>query len=300
MKHIKSYILLTLMAVSFVGCKMDDLKDDVNDLKDRVTLMEEQIKILNDNVEVFAYVLDSQQKTISSVTESDGQYIITLSDGSTMTLTVGKPGSVVQPTISVDENGYWVVNGLSTGVKAVGENGKDGDGYPEFRVQNGKWQVRFGDGEWTDVTGGDLGTKDSLGDQFFESASLNEDGTVFTILGTDGTEYALPVAAALTCEIKDATATFAYDEVKDFEVKISGGEPLAPVYPAGWRAELVKKETPEADGYNYTLTVYAPAPAGSRSSVTADNTSEIIVRVNQGTLWAVDKLQVEINTAPAP
>lgn len=297
MKYIKSYILLTLMAVSFVGCKMDDLKDDVNDLKDRVTLMEEQIKILNDNVEVFAYVLDSQQKTISSVTESDGQYIITLSDGSTMTLTVGKPGSVVQPTISVDENGYWVVNGLSTGVKAVGENGKDGDGYPEFRVQNGKWQVRFGDGEWTDVNGGDLGTGASLGDQFFESASLSEDGTVFTILRTDGTEYALPVAAALTCEIEDAPATFAYNDVKDFGVKISGGEPLAPVYPAGWRAELVKKETPDAGGYNYTLTVYAPA--GSRS-VIADNTSEIIVRVNQGTLWAVDKLLVEINTAPAP
>lgn len=298
MKHIKSYILLTWMAVSLVGCKVDDLKDDVNDLKNRVTLMEEQVKILNDNVEVMAYVLDTQQKTISKVEPSadKSQFTITLSDGGTMTLTVGKPGSVVQPTISVDENGYWVVNGLSTGVKAVGEKGKDGDGYPEFRVENGKWKVRFGSGEWSDVPGGDLGTGASLGDQFFESASLSEDGTVFTILRTDGTEYALPVAAALTCEIKDAPATFAYDEVKDFGVKISGGEPLAPVYPAGWRAELVKKETPDADGYNYTLTVYAPA--GSRSA-TADNTSEIIVRVNQGTLWAVDKLQVSITT-PAP
>lgn len=297
MKHIKSYILLTWMAVSLVGCKVDDLKDDVNDLKNRVTLMEEQVKILNDNVEVMAYVLDTQQKTISKVEPSadKSQFTITLSDGYTMTLTVGKAGEVVPPTISVDENGYWVVNGLSTGVKAVGENGKDGDGYPEFRVQNGKWQVRFGEGEWTDVTGGDLGTGASLGDQFFESASLSEDGTVFTILRTDGTEYALPVAAALTCEIKDATATFAYDDVKDFDVKISGGEPLAPVYPADWRAELVKKETPDADGYNYTLTVYAPA--GSRSA-TADNTSEIIVRVNQGTLWAVDKLQVSITPAP--
>lgn len=296
MKYIKSYIFLTLMVVSLVGCKVDDLKDDVNDLKDRVTLIEEQVKILNDNVEVMAYVLDTQQKTISKVEPSadKSQFTITLSDGYTMTLTVGKAGEVVPPTISVDENGYWVVNGLSTGVKAVGENGKDGDGYPEFQVENGKWQVRFGDGEWSEVPGGDLGTGESLGDQFFESASLSEDGTVFTILRTDGTEYALPVAAALTCEIEDAPATFAYNAVRDFGVKISGGEPLAPVYPAGWRAELVKKETPDADGYNYTLTVYAPA--GSRSA-TADNTSEIIVRVNQGTLWAVDKLQVSITPA---
>lgn len=294
MKYIKSYILLTWMLVSLVGCKMDDLKDDVNDLKDRVTLMEEQVKILNDNVEVFAYVLDSQQKTISSVTESNGQYIITLSDGSTMTLTVGKPGSVVQPTISVNADGYWVVNGLSTGVKAIGEDGVTSD-YPEFQVKNGEWLVRFGDSDWSNVPGGDLGTGTSLGDQFFESASLSDDGTVFTIKGVDGQEYSLPVVANLECEIErnNAIVEFEYDSVQEFDVKILGGEPLAPIYPAGWRAELVQKETPDAEEYNYTLTVYAPT--GSRAA-TADNTSEIVVRVNKGTLWAVDKLQVTITT----
>lgn len=292
MKHIKSYILLTWMAVSLVGCKVDDLKDDVNDLKDRVTLIEEQVKILNDNVEVMAYVLDTQQKTIRSVTENNGQYVITLSDGYAMTLNVGKAGSIVQPAISV-ENGCWVVNGLSTGVKAVGENGKDGDGYPEFRVQKGKWQVRFGDGEWTDVTGGDLGTGASLGDQFFESASLSDDGTVFTIVGTEGQVYTFPVVASLVCEINgnETVVEFDYDSVQEFDVKISGGEPLAPIYPAGWRAELTKKEADNADEYNYTLTVYAML---SSRAATADNTSDIVVRVNNGTLWAVDKLQVKM------
>lgn len=292
MKHIKSYILLTWMAVSLVGCKMDDLKDDVNDLKNRVALIEEQVRILNDNVEVMAYVLDPQQKTIRSVTENNGQYVITLSDGYTMTLNVGKAGSIVQPAISV-ENGCWVVNGLSTGVKAVGENGKDGDGYPEFRVQKGKWQVRFGDGEWTDVNGGDLGTGASLGDQFFESASLSDDGTVFTIVGTKGQVYTFPVVASLVCEINgnETVVEFDYDSVQEFDVKISGGEPLAPIYPAGWRAELTKKEADNADEYNYTLTVYAML---SSRAATADNTSDIVVRVNNGTLWAVDKLQVKM------
>ena len=299
MKYIKSYIFLTLMVVSLVGCKVDDLKDDVNDLKDRVTLIEEQVKILNDNVEVMAYVLDTQQKTISKVEPSadKSQFTITLSDGYTMTLTVGKAGEVVPPTISVDENGYWVVNGLSTGVKAVGENGKDGDGYPEFQVENGKWQVRFGDGEWSEVPGGDLGTGESLGDQFFESASLSDDGTVFTIKGVDGKEYSLPVAAGLECKIKGSDngtpVPFVKGEMRTFGVKISSGKPLAPIYPAGWRAELTKKEAADAEGYNYTLTVYAPVIIG-RATVVADNTNEIVVRVNQGTLWAVDKLQVEL------
>lgn len=297
MKYIKSYIFLTLMVVSLVGCKVDDLKDDVNDLKDRVTLIEEQVKLLNDNVEVLAYVLDPQQKTIKSVTENNGQYVITLSDGSVMTLTIGQPGTIVQPEISVDNNGYWVVNGNPTGVKAVGEDGKNGEGYPEFRVEEGKWKVRFGESGWSDVPGGDLGTGTSLGDQFFESASLSEDGTVFTIVGTDGQVYTFPVDASLVCEIKnnDAVATFDYDSVREFDVKISGGEPLAPIYPAGWRAELTKKEAVDTDEYNYTLTVYAVL---SSRAATADNTSEIVVRVNQGTLWAVDKLQVKMNPVP--
>ena len=282
------------MVVSLVGCKVDDLKDDVNDLKDRVALIEEQVKLLNDNVEVLAYVLDPQQKTIKSVTENNGQYVITLSDGSVMTLTIGQPGTIVQPEISVDNNGYWVVNGNPTGVKAVGEDGKNGEGYPEFRVEEGKWQVRFGESGWSDVPGGDFGTGTSLGDQFFESASLSEDGTVFTIKGVDGKEYSLPVAAGLECKIEGSDngtpVPFVNGEMKEFRVKISEGNPLAPIYPAGWRAELTKKEAADADGYNYTLTVYAPVIG--RATVVADNTNEIVVRVNKGTLWAVDKLQV--------
>lgn len=296
MKYIKSYIFLTLMVVSLVGCKVDDLKDDVNDLKDRVALIEEQVKLLNDNVEVLAYVLDPQQKTIKSVTENNGQYVITLSDGSVMTLIIGQPGTIVQPEISVDNNGYWVVNGNPTGVKAVGEDGKNGEGYPEFRVEEGKWQVRFGESGWSDVPGGDLGTGTSLGDQFFESASLSEDGTVFTIKGVDGKEYSLPVAAGLECKIEGSDngtpVPFVNGGMKEFRVKISEGNPLAPIYPAGWRAELTKKEAADANGYNYTLTVYAPVIG--RATVVADNTNEIVVRVNKGTLWAVDKLQVEL------
>ena len=293
MKYIKSYIFLTLMVVSLVGCKVDDLKDDVNDLKDRVALIEEQVKLLNDNVEVLAYVLDPQQKTIKSVTENNGQYVITLSDGSVMTLTIGQPGTIVQPEISVDNNGYWVVNGNPTGVKAVGEDGKNGEGYPEFRVEEGKWRVRFGESGWSDVPGGDLGTGTSLGDQFFESASLSDDGTVFTIVGTKGQVYSFPVVASLVCEINgnETVVEFDYDSVQEFDVKISGGEPLAPIYPAGWRAELTKKEADNADEYNYTLTVYAML---SSRAATADNTSDIVVRVNNGTLWAVDKLQVKM------
>ena len=67
MKYIKLYILFFLMIFDVTGCTTDDLKDDVNDLKDRVTLIEEQVKLLNDNLAVIAYILDTQNKTISEV-----------------------------------------------------------------------------------------------------------------------------------------------------------------------------------------------------------------------------------------
>lgn len=301
MKYIKSYIFLTLMVVSLVGCKVDDLKDDVNDLKDRVTLMEEQVKLLNDNVEVLSYVLDPQQKTINGVKPSDDntQFTITLSDGSTMTLTVGKPGKVEQPTISVDENGYWVVNGIFTGVKAEGKEGSTPE-IPEFQVHDGAWQFRFGeDGEWKPVEGGNIGGG-SLGDQIFESAKVDGDKFVIT-LANDGGTYELPIVSQLSCEINkdmvgaDGYIEFQPGETKTFKVKITG-TPLAPVYPSGWRAELEKLDSADENGYNYQLVVYAPeqTSASSLANVVASNISEISVRVNKGVFWAVDKINVKL------
>lgn len=304
MNKLKSYILLTWMAVAFVGCKMEDLKDDVNGLKDRVTLIEEQVKILNDNVEVLAYVLDPQQKTINNVTENNGKYVITLSDGSVLTLEAGAPGTVNQPEISISGDGFWTINGEATGVKAIGEDGANGDGIPQFRVIDGKWQVRYGSedvwGNWQEVPGGNIGGG-SLGDQLFESAQVSGDKFVVVLADGKGT-YELPIVAQLTCAIEktalgtDGYIEFQSGERKIFRVKLEGdGEPLAPVYPAGWRAELEKLAQADVDGYNYQLVVYAPNQTSTASrAATADNTSEISVRAHKGVFWAVDKIKVKL------
>lgn len=302
MKYIKSYILFALMVMAVSGCKTDDLKDDVNDLKDRVTLLEEQVKILNDNVQAMAYILNPANLTISSVKNNtdETQFTITLSNGDGLTLTIGKPGEIDEtPTISV-EDGYWVINGVKTQYKAVGENGANGDGIPQFKVEDGQWKVSF-DGEgWEDVGGGDLGDEvGDLGEQLFKSAEIVEEGDskYFVITTLDDEVFKLPVTG-LTCKINVETGTtqpisFTAGEIKDFNVEISGGEPLAPVYPAGWRAELTKK-TETDNEYNYTLTVYAPATNPATRAV-ADNSSDISVRVTDGTSWAVDKITVTLN-----
>ena len=297
MKFMKLYILFALSVFCITGCKMENLKDDVNELKDRVTLLEQQAQILNDNIKAMAYILDQNNLAISSVEESqDGsQFTIILSNGDELTLIIGKPGDAsLVPTIEIID-GYWYINGVPTGVKAVGEDGADAS-IPQFRVEGGKWQVSYGDGNWIDVEGGNLDGIESLGDQFFQSAAISGDGTSFDIVLQNGEKVSLPVVS-LVCEIKKETTdavSFIYGEVKELDVKINGGEVLAPLYPAGWRAELIQNVA-TSDEYNYTLVVYSPAAPLSR--VSADNTSEISVRVTDGVEWAVDKIKVTATEA---
>lgn len=294
MKYIKSYIFLTLMVVSLVGCKVDDLKDDVNDLKDRVALIEEQVNLLNSNLEAVAYVLDSQNRTINSVDDAqEGKYIITLSDGSELVLTTGKEGVVKEPVITIGEDNNWYINGQPTGVPAVGKPGANGQGVPEFRVNNGNWEVRFNDGEWKPVEGGTGVATGSLGDQFFDSAKV--EGDVFVVTMIDGSTYHLPIVKDLVCSIvkegagEDGFFTLEKGERKAFTVTVKGDNPTL-TYPAGWRAIL---STPDSEG-QAELMVYAPVEFVSLASrAAADNASDVTIRVQKGAFWAVDKIKVK-------
>ena len=39
---------------------------------------------------------------------------------------MGVPGGSEVPTVEISEDGYWVINGVKTAHKAIGEDGKDG------------------------------------------------------------------------------------------------------------------------------------------------------------------------------
>ena len=61
----------------------------------------------------------------------------------------------VTPTVEIDEDGYWVINGVMTGYKAVGEKGEDGLSayeiylkyHPEYTGTEEEWVNRFFSGE---------------------------------------------------------------------------------------------------------------------------------------------------------
>ena len=72
-------------------------------------------------------------RSITSIIQSgiDGNkvtYTIIYSDGSTSDFTVTNGTDGHTPVITIDEDGYWCIDGDSIGVKAKGENGADGKG----------------------------------------------------------------------------------------------------------------------------------------------------------------------------
>lgn len=301
MKTFKFLMPFMLAVLVFAGCNTDDLRNDIDDLKNRVENLEAQVASINENMNALRVLIDGN-KTISSYTydESTGAYTLTLSDGSVITLTQGVTGTVNYPSIGIDENGNWTVNGESLGQPAVGQNGAT----PEFRIEEGTnyWQVKFGAGEWQYVvnSNGDKvqATTEtvSTGDQFFNSVEVKEG--YLEVVMKDGQTLKMPIVDGLTCEIiTEGVAGFngnvlsvtAGATVK-LNVNISGDNSIVTA-PNGWIATLGKP----VDGIaELSLTAPASASASTFTRATADNTKDVVVQANKGINWAVDKIQVQI------
>lgn len=114
-------------------------------------------------------------------------YTILYSDGSetTFTITNGKDGEDgATPTISINNDGYWVINGVTTNIKAQGESGNGIESITKTS-SNGlvdTYTIRFTDGSTTTftVTNGSDGEKGEQGlpgtDGTTPTVSINEDG----------------------------------------------------------------------------------------------------------------------------
>ena len=302
MKNFKSLLPFLLMLFVWAGCDTDDLRNDVDELKNRVESLEAQVSAINDNMNAIRVILDGS-KTISSYTSENGTYTLTLSDGSTIALTQGSEGQIVMPDITINENGQWVLNGEVIG-QATGNSGIT----PKFNISTDKyWQVSFDGGKtYEDVldendnkvaatTEGNV----SVSDAFFKDVKV--EGDMLKVTLKDDQSYSLPIVADLKANIVDPTTgfkdgvwTIGYGETVTTEVEISGDNYFVTVPAGGWTATLSEVKEGKA-----TLTVTAPAQASTLSRATADNSTELVLQVNKGINWAIDKIKVEAKTVIA-
>ena len=141
-----------LFAGVFTACSdLSVLEKKVDSLESRVTALEKVIPTLNSNIEGLQALMSAG--TINNAKEENGVWTITLSNGETISLTQGSVGIGNAPVISVDKDGYWIVNygegevHILNGeekVMAVGTNGIT----PVFGVDaEGFWTISYDEGK---------------------------------------------------------------------------------------------------------------------------------------------------------
>ena len=285
---------------TFAACSdLNDLEQRVESLESRVTALEKVIPSLNENIESLQTLMSAG--TISSASEKDGVWTITLSSGESISLTQGSIGVGNAPVMSVDKDGYWMVdygkgaeyiNGDNK-VKAIGTDGIT----PVFGVdEEGYWTVSYDEGKtFQQVKGADNKPVSALPsgevqDPYFEDVKLVDGVLSVTLRG--GETVTVPVVADFLCAIEaDGVQAFTSGETKPFNVTMKGVKSTMITVPTGWAAVLSEPVDEKA-----TLTVTAPVLS---KAVIADSNSDISILAFSTQGYAtIAKLEVLLTDAP--
>lgn len=285
----------------FAACSdLSDLEQRVDSLESRVAALETVLPALYSNIEALQAL--TAGGTINSATQKDGVWTIVLSNGETLTLTQGSIGVGNAPVMSVDKDGYWMVNYgngaeyLMFGDKKVMAVGTDGI-TPKFGVDaSGFWTVSYDGGKtFQQVKGADgnpvsaLPTGD-VKDPYFSDIKLEND--ILTITMRDGEVITVPVISDFLCAIEaEGLQLFGDGETKPYNVSIKGVKSTMITVPTGWKAVL----SDPVDG-KATLTVTAPVTV---KSTLADSGADVcILAFSEQNFAAITKIQVQLSDAP--
>ena len=294
--------VLTGMGISCAD--LDDIRNRMDELDGRITALETVTTNLNGNIEAIQALY--QGSTINSVTESNGVWTIVLSNGDELTLTQGSIGVGNPPVMSVDKDGYWMVDYDGAGgdspsyimneenkVKATGTDGKT----PQIGVDaDGYWTVSYDGGTTPSRINGTDGQPvkaipdGGIQDPYFADVRL--DGGQFKVTLRSGEELVVPVISDFLCSIEaDGMQQFSSAQSKTYTVNIKGVKSTIITAPAGWTAVLSEPVQEKA-----ILTVTAPTLV---KSAIADSRSDVsILAFSDQNLATIAKLSVSLSDAP--
>lgn len=298
MKKIFSYILPMFAALSFASCSdLSSLENRVDSLESRVEALEKGVNKINERVEAVQKLVEGG--TVSNVVEKDGVYTITFADGKTITLNQGSVGVANPPVMTVDGEGYWMVDygkgpeyvlSGNQKIKAIGTDGVT----PIFGVDaESYWTVSYNGGQSyeqvKDVNGNPVKAVPDGGaveDKWFNSVSAT-DGYLKVEL-KDGRVCKLPIDNGFSCVI-DETAKLVYfapGETKTFNLKMTSVASLMVTAPQGWTASVESA----------VLSVTAPLPT---KAISADSKTDVcILAFSSNNLSSISKLRVALGTMP--
>ena len=270
---------------------LSEVNDRLDQLEGKVQVLESVIPTLNSNIEALQTLAGGG--TINKVEEKDGVYTITLSNGQTLTINQGSVGVANAPVMSLDKDGYWMVD-YGTGaeyllvngnkVNATGESGVT----PVFGVDaEGNWTVSYDSGKtYENVLGADGKPVPAVpqegSGEYFEDVVY--DGKTFTVKLKDGPEISLPVVTTFYFAI----------EAEGVQVLQAGQTKTYPVKSAGVLSATIvaKPANVEVTLDENVLTVYA---LPETKAVSADSRKDIaVLAVSAEGFATIAKIQVTV------
>ena len=216
----KTFRLLSvlLLGATVWSCSYDDsaLWDKVNDLDGRVQTLETTVKGMNTSITSLKGIVDALNggKVITKTESTADGYVLTLSDGSTLTLKNGKDGKDA-PVIGVkaDTDGvyYWTIttDGKTEFLKdAEGGKLKVSGTTPVMGVDSeGYWTVDTGNGVQRILSDGKpVKAQGQDGDSFIKSVTIIGKKVVFTLMDGGVLEMELTNMRILTFEDEEGSS----------------------------------------------------------------------------------------------
>lgn len=265
-KLIRSAVVLccTCLIITAVSCSDDyddsALRQDIEQIKDRVAKLEEQVASLNSDYKSMQQIVEALQGRIGieGVEQTADGCIISLSDGSKITIDNNPTAAIPVVCVKADENGvyYWAQrtgdeidwllddNGEKLPVEGVTPTiGVDAEGY---------WTVSYGGGQPVHLTDAEGNPILAEGDSaLFKDVDSDADNVYITLNDAEGTVLTIAKSSAFSLTIADApeVAEFEYGQTLTFAIEKKSVERVVVTKPDHWRTVLGDTE----------LTITAPA-----------------------------------------
>ena len=286
----KKIYLIIIGALALLACseEQDGLGARVSEDELQLSQIEEAIAACNTNISAIQALVTG--RTVLSAKESAGTWTVNLSDGSVLTLKQGTAGVGNPPAMSVDADGWWMVDygsgaqylldGAGKKVFAAGMSAVtpafsvDADGYWTVSLDGGVSYSRVLDSGSAPVKATPASGSAA---SYFKDVSVS--GSVLTLILRSGESLSVPIRGNFSCII-DATGVQAFTagQVRSFSLTLEGVASTFTVCPDGWAAAVEGS----------SLKVTAPSAGGATSGVVS------VVAVDADGLSTVAGLQVSM------
>ena len=161
-------VFATSAAIMTSCIDKDAMNERLDGIEDRIAALESSVIAANDNAIALSALL-KESTLIVGLTESEGGYVLELSDGTTVNVTYGDKLPGITPIIGIDADGRWIMSvdngetfsvipGCATAFPAQAVTPKiniDAEGYWCYSIDGGKSWTRITDAEGKPISATD-------------------------------------------------------------------------------------------------------------------------------------------------